>query len=159
MEKYLLLFQVFLAGVIAWLSNRLGALFPLLCALCFLMVMDYISGILASKREAIIHPNDPDYGWSSAKGAEGILKKVGYAAVIAAAITLDYVIMILSKHIGLDIHTGVFFGLLTTAWYILNELLSITENAGRMGVNVPEWLAKYIAVLKDKIDKEGNKDN
>ena len=37
-------------------------------------------------------------------------------------------------------------------WYILNELLSIIENAGRMGANVPDWLCKYIAVLKDKID-------
>ncbi len=156
MEKYFTLFQLTLAGVIAWLSNRLGALFPLLCALCFLMVADYISGISASKKEAITHPNDPDYGWSSAKGAEGILKKVGYAAVIAAAITLDYVIMMLSKHIGLDFHSGTFFGLLTTVWYILNELLSITENAGRMGAPVPKWLANYIAVLKDKIDKEGN---
>ena len=44
------------------------------------------------------------------------------------------------------------FSLLATAWYILNETLSITENAGRMGAPVPEWLVKYIAVLKDKID-------
>ena len=37
-------------------------------------------------------------------------------------------------------------------WYLLNELLSIVENAGRMGAAVPDWLLKYIAVLKDKID-------
>ena len=37
-------------------------------------------------------------------------------------------------------------------WYLLNELLSIIENAGRMGADVPEWLLKYISVLKDKID-------
>ena len=47
-----------------------------------------------------------------------------------------------------------FFGLLVTLWYVLNELLSIIENAGRMGGWVPEWLRKYIAVLKDKIDSE-----
>ena len=53
-----------------------------------------------------------------------------------------------------------FFGLLVTLWYILNELLSVIENAGRMGGPVPEWLRKYIAVLKDKIDSDydpGNK--
>ena len=65
----------------------------------------------------------------------------------------------MASQMGLDVKKSVFFGLLATAWYILNELLSITENAGRLGVNVPEWLAKYIAVLKDKIDKEGNKGN
>ena len=37
---------------------------------------------------------------------------------------------------------------------LLNELLSIIENAGRMGGPVPEWLRKYIAVLKDKIDSD-----
>lgn len=44
--------------------------------------------------------------------------------------------------------------LLVAVWYLLNELLSIIENAGRMGGPVPEWLRKYIAVLKDKIDSD-----
>ncbi|WP_347223610.1 phage holin family protein, partial [Bacteroides congonensis] len=42
-----------------------------------------------------------------------------------------------------------------TVWYLLNELLSIVENAGRMGAPVPDWLAKYIAMLKNKIDTQG----
>ena len=41
---------------------------------------------------------------------------------------------------------------MVAVWYILNELLSIIENAGRMGAYVPEWLMKYIAMLKGKID-------
>ena len=46
-----------------------------------------------------------------------------------------------------------------TVWYLLNEALSITENAGRMGAPVPEWLSKYIAVLKNKIDSKGDDNN
>jgi len=42
--------------------------------------------------------------------------------------------------------------LLVAVWYLLNEALSITENAGRMGAPVPDWLMKYIAALKNKID-------
>ena len=41
------------------------------------------------------------------------------------------------------------------AWFLLNEMLSIIENAGRMGVPIPEWLGKYIAVLKTRIDDKG----
>ncbi len=41
---------------------------------------------------------------------------------------------------------------MAAVWYILNEALSITENAGRIGAPIPAWLTKYIAVLKDKID-------
>lgn len=156
MEKYLTLLQVLFAGVIAWVSDRLGILFPMLCVLCVLMAADYVTGMLASKAESLDHPGDKKYGWDSKKGARGILKKVGYMSVIAVAIALDYVIMAMGGQIGLDVRKSVFFGLLATAWYILNELLSITENAGRMGANVPEWLRKYIAALKDKIDDKGN---
>lgn len=158
MERYLTWIQFFLAGAIAWLSNRLGILLPLLALLCGFMTVDYITGMLASKAEAIDHPESPAYGWCSKKGARGILKKVGYISVIAVAISLDYLIMVLAGHLGIEAGRSVFFGLLTTSWYILNELLSIIENAGRMGANVPEWLSKYIAVLKDKIDNKGSGD-
>lgn len=156
MEKYFTLFQLTLAGAIAWLSNKLGILFPLLGVFCFFMAVDYITGMSASKAEALDHPGDTSYGWNSRRGAKGILKKVGYMCVIAVAIALDFLIATLSGRIGLNVHGSVFFGLLTTVWYMLNELLSIIENAGRMGVIVPEWLYKYIAVLKDKIDQEGS---
>lgn len=158
MEKYLTLLQLFVAGVIAWLSDRLGILLPLLCVLCVFMVVDYVTGMLASKTEALDHPGDPAYGWNSRRGAKGILKKVAYICVIAAAIALDYVIMVMAGQMGIDVRGNVFFGLLATVWYILNELLSITENAGRMGADVPDWLMRYIAVLKKKIDDEGDGD-
>lgn len=158
MEKYLMLLQVFLAAAIAWLSDRLGILFPMLVILCGLMIADYFTGMAASKTEAIDHPSDPAYGWNSTKGAKGILKKFGYLCVIAAAIALDYVVMIVAGHLGLEVQKSAFFGLLVAAWYILNELLSITENAGRMGAPVPKWLVKYIAVLKSKIDDKGSEE-
>lgn len=157
MERYLTLIQLALAGVIAWLSDRLGILLPLLAVLCAFMVIDYLTGMGASKKEAIDHPGDITYGWNSRKGARGILKKVGYMCVIAVAIALDYVILMLAGQIGIDAHGTTFFGLLATVWYILNEMLSITENAGRMGADIPAWLLQYIAVLKDKIDDEGDK--
>lgn len=65
---------------------------------------------------------------------------------------VDYIIIMISKDLGFNMPVSAFFGLLVAVWYILNELLSIIENAGRMGANVPDWLCKYIAVLKDKID-------
>ena len=47
------------------------------------------------------------------------------------------------------------FGLLVVVWFLLNEMLSIIENAGRMGADIPDWLSKYIAILKKKIDDKG----
>lgn len=158
MYKVYVTIQGLAAAAIAWVSAKLGILFPVLGILLFLMVVDYVTGMLAAKTEALDHPNDPEYGWSSKKGAKGILKKVAYMCVIAAAMVLDYIILSVGNHIGIEIHATAFFGLLVAIWYILNEMLSIVENAGRMGAGVPEWLSKYIAVLKGKIDDKGNQE-
>lgn len=152
MEKLYYFIQGAVAGAIAWLSARLGILFPVLVVLVAMMIADYISGMMASKTEAIDHPNDSNYGWSSKKGAKGIIKKVGYICIIAVGMVVDFIIIKVAAEIGFQINTKAFFGLLVAVWYLLNELLSIVENAGRMGAPIPEWLRKYIAVLKNKID-------
>ena len=150
---------VWAAGIVsaaaAWLFARLGVLLYVLFILALAMAIDYITGMLASKTEAIDHPEDPDYGWNSKKGAKGIIKKVGYLCMIAVAMMVDYVILHVSSEIGVDITLKAFFGLMVAVWYLLNEALSIIENAGRMGAPVPEWLKQYIAVLKDKIESKG----
>lgn len=156
MEKYVLAVQVLISAAIAWVSDKLGILYPVLCVLLIMMILDYITGMLASKREAIDHPSDPAYGWSSKKGAKGIIKKVGYLCVIAAAMVMDYIILNVASTIGFEMPTKAFFGLLVAVWYILNELLSVVENAGRMGADVPDWLTKYIASLKHRIDEENS---
>ena len=160
MEKFILTLQVLFSGVAAWISAKLGILGPVLGILLIMMIIDYLSGMAASKAEALKHPDDPQYGWSSKRGAKGIIKKVGYFCVIAAAMVLDYIILHVAGAIGITVSSKAFFGLLVAVWYILNELLSIIENAGRMGAYVPEWLMKYIAMLKGKIDAgQGEKDN
>ena len=77
--------------------------------------------------------------------------------MITVAIVIDYILAKTSWKSRISLPSAM-LSLLTTVWYLLNEALSITENAGRMGAPVPEWLMKYIAVLKDKIDS-GNATN
>lgn len=148
-------FAGIVTGVAAWLFARMGALLYIIIALAVMMCVDYVSGMMASKSEAIDHPDDPGYGWSSKKGAKGIFKKVGYLCVIAVAIVVDYIVMRVAETAGIEVNIKAIFGLIVTVWYLLNELLSIVENAGRMGAPVPDWLTKYIAMLKNKIDTHG----
>jgi phage-related holin len=49
------------------------------------------------------------------------------------------------------------FGLMVTIWLIINELLSILENAVRMGAKLPSILKKVLAELQSNIDKDSNK--
>jgi len=155
MKQMYLTIQGVTAAGIAWFSARLGLLFPVLIILIIAMALDYLTGMLASRKEALQHPEDPAYGWNSRRGAEGIIKKVGYLCIIAAAMIVDYIILHVAAQAGIEIAAKAFFGLMVAVWYVLNELLSITENAGRMGAPVPVWLARYMAVLKDKIDSQG----
>lgn len=148
--------QVFATGLVTWLSEKLGVTFYLLGLLLCLMVIDYLSGMSASAVEALDHPDDKSYGWSSRKGAKGIAKKVAYLFVIAVAMGIDYTIIQTSDVLGVTL-PNTMLSLLVTVWYLLNEALSITENAGRMGAPVPEWLMKYIAALKNKIDSKNEK--
>ena len=153
-----MMIQGTLSAVGAFLSAKLGILFPVLLILAGMMFVDYISGMMASKVEAIEHPDDKNYGWSSKKGAIGIAKKAGYLAIIAVAMALDWLVLHVATVIGVTVTAKALFSLLVAVWYILNELLSIIENAGRMGVNVPDWLCKYIAALKRKIDDRDYED-
>ena len=153
-REYVIAIQGALATVGAFLSDKLGVLYPLMCLLFAEMAVDYFTGMLASKREAIDHPNDPNYGWSSKKGAIGIIKKAGYVFVIMAAMILDYIIAVTAGKLGFDMPTTAVFGLLVVIWYLLNEMLSIIENAGRMGADIKSWLCNYIDVIKKKIDAE-----
>lgn len=144
------------SGVMAWLFARMGVLLYVIIILAAAMAIDYITGMLASKSEAIDHPDNPEYGWNSRKGAKGIIKKVGYLCVIAVAMMVDYTILRVASEIGMEIELKAFFGIMVAVWYLLNEALSIIENAGRMGAPVPDSLRQYIAVLKNKIEQKGD---
>lgn len=160
MKKEVIYFiQALISGVVAWLSDKLGILFPMLCIFVIMMLADQFSGMLASKKEAADNPNDPTLGWSSKKWNTGIYKKCGNIIVVGVAITIDYVILRTASYIGLSLSTQTIFGLLTIVWFILNELLSIFENAGRLGAPLPDFLKDVLVVMKNKVENKGDESN
>ena len=73
---------------------------------------------------------------------------------VAVGMIIDVLIHTYGEYLGFDMKNSALFSLLVLSWYILNEALSIIENVGRMGAPVPDWLKRYIAVLKNKVDKK-----
>ena len=128
---------------------------PALVFLTILMITDYISGMIAAKKESIQHPEDPAYGWSSKVSIMGIYKKIGYIFIIFVAVSTDFLIMEFAREMNWKSGINTMFGLLVTVWLIINELLSILENAGRMGVALPFFLKKVLAELKKSIEEDG----
>jgi len=46
---------------------------------------------------------------------------------------------------------------LAIIWYLLTELGSIIENAGKMGAPIPGFIKKALALFKDAVDGAGDK--
>lgn len=103
----------------------------LLYALIVLVVLDYITGVCVA-----IH----DKKLSSEIGAKGISKKVMIFALVALSHIVDESIM-QSKDV---------MRVVTTTFYLANEAISILENAGRVGVPLPEKLKECIEQIKNK---------
>ena len=107
-----------------------GGWSALLGVLLAFVVIDYISGVLASWTEG---------GLSSSIGLIGIAKKVFIFAMVAVAHLVDTALGEL--HLFRD--ATVFF-------YLANELLSIVENSGRIGLPVPEPIRQAVDILKSR---------
>ena len=148
--------QLLLSWIITWISTKFQAFGILLQCLLFLMFIDYITGMLASRKEGIEHPDDTSYGWSSQKGYLGIMKKTGCWLIICSVFFVDELLLHSAKSLGITYPGNLYLGVFVTVWYSLNEVLSIIENAGRMGVPIPQKLKTYISILKKEIN---NKDS
>ncbi len=141
----------------AYIGNFFEIISPAIILLIILTAVDYFSGMLASKKEAVEHPNDKKYGWSSKKSVIGIYKKIGYIITVLVALSTDYLIYSLLEKIGVEYQIKTLFGFLVTIWFIINELLSILENVGRMGVVLPQFLRTVLVELKRDINNYDGK--
>ena len=125
----------FIKGIMAAICTALGFVFGdmdgLMIALIALIVLDYISGVIAAVAEKKL---------SSAVGAKGIAKKVFMLLIVAVANIVDINV----------IGEGHVLKSVTAAFYVANECISLIENAGRLGVPVPKKLLDVLEQLKNK---------
>ena len=127
-------FKNILAGVCTILSFLFGDMEGLMVALIALIVLDYISGVIAAAVEKRL---------SSEVGAKGIAKKIFMLLIVALANIVDINV----------IGDGHVLKTVTVVFYICNECISLIENAGRIGVPVPKKLLDVLEQLRDKDDK------
>lgn len=146
-DLYYVLKSIFVA-IAGYISIKLGILAPLFLLLFVSMIIDYILGIIAASLKGELN---------SKRGSLGILKKLGYIVAIAVSLIVDQIIFFATEQVGINISFICAFGVLTTIWLTLNELLSIIENLGRMGVPLPNFLKNTILILKKSVEKKGDK--
>lgn len=131
------IFKVGTTGIGASVGYLFGGWSGLLPILLVFMVIDQVSGLLASYVEGKL---------SSKVGTRGIAKKIFILCVIVVANGIDQVLATSGMYDGQVVREAAIF------FYLGNELLSFVENAGRMGVPLPAQIVNAVAVLKGKGD-------
>ncbi|MGU9538320.1 phage holin family protein [Clostridium tepidum] len=122
--------QLAFAAVGAFLGWFLGEFDGFLYTLVTFVAIDYLTGVLCAITDKKL---------SSEIGAKGIFKKVLIFVMVGIAHILDTQILGSAGYDGSALRTAVIF------FYLSNEGVSILENAGQIGLPIPE---KLKAVLK-----------
>ena len=136
MKEFWNVIQMVFTGVGGWLGYFLGGYDGLLYALIVFMVVDYITGVMCAINDKKL---------SSAVGFKGICRKVLILMLVGIANLLDMTII----GTGAVLRTAVIF------FYLSNEGVSLLENAGHLGLPIPEKLKEILAQLHDRAEKEG----
>lgn len=117
-----------LIGIMGFLIGDFDGLFKALIAL---IIADYITGVIV----AVVHKQ-----LSSKVGAKGIAKKILMLIIVAVANVLDVQI----------IGGGAALRNITIIFYAANEVISLLENTGTLGVPYPKKLMEVLEQLKNK---------
>lgn len=125
------------------ITTCIGGWSSSLTTLSIFMILDYITGLIVAL--VFVNSTKTESGGLSSKVClKGLLKKIGMLILIAVAYRVDLVL-------GIDyLRDAVVIA------FIVNELISLLENAALMGIPIPTVLTKAIDVLKEKEDSHAN---
>ncbi len=137
MKEFWNTIQVIFTGVGGWLGWFLGGCDGLLYALVLFVVVDYITGVMCAAN---------DHKLSSEVGFRGICRKVLIFLLVGIGHVLDTQII----GTGSVLRTAVIF------FYLSNEGVSLLENAGHLGLPIPEKLKVVLEQLHDRAEKGGD---
>lgn len=113
---------------------------PGLGVLSLLMSVDILSAVIRSAMNGEV---------MSQRLIRGVSIKAGILVIVGLAFAIDITVarfMPWAKP-----HIPVYVGKVVAAWYMLGEFLSILENLYRMGVPMPRFLTRVLAVARSHV--------
>ncbi|MBQ9663672.1 MAG: phage holin family protein [Oscillospiraceae bacterium] len=111
------------------------------------VVLDYLAGTAAAQKAG---------EWSSSIARAGLWHKLGeiFAALVAALCDVALTVILKGTGIEIGLDVGPLITPVVLMWYIITELGSIVENAGKLGAPVPAWLKRLLKQYKNSIDQQ-----
>ena len=134
MKAFWNLCQFLFTAAGGWLGYFLGGCDGLLIALVIFAVADYITGVMCAISDKKL---------SSEVGFKGICRKVIIFMLVGVAHVIDVNVIAT----GSVLRTAVIF------FYLSNEGVSLLENAGHLGLPIPEKLKVVLEQLHDRSEK------
>ena len=134
MKEFWNLCQFLFTAAGGWLGYFLGGCDGLLLALVLFAVADYITGVMCAVADKKL---------SSEVGFKGICRKV----IIFMLVGIAHIIDVNVIATGSVLRTAVIF------FYLSNEVVSLLENAGHLGLPIPEKLKIVLEQLHDRSEK------
>lgn len=135
MKEFWNTIQIIFTAIGGWLGYFLGGCDGLLIALVVFVVVDYITGVMCAIADKEL---------SSEVGFKGICRKVLIFILVGIANVLDVQVI----GTGSVLRTAVIF------FYLSNEGVSLLENAGHLGLPIPEKLKTVLEQLHDRAETE-----
>lgn len=135
MKEFWNVIQLVFTGIGGWLGYFVGGCDGLIFALIAFVVIDYITGVMCAIT---------DQKLSSAVGFKGICRKILIFLLVGIANILDVQVI----GTGNILRTAVIF------FYISNEGVSLLENAGHLGLPIPEKIKDVLEQLHDRAESE-----
>lgn len=136
--------KIYICSGIGIVGSFIGELFnwnEWMTTLLIFMVLDYITGLIVAgvfKKS----PKTQDGSLESKTGWRGLAKKFSTLILVLVAVRLDLLL-------GTDyIQSAVILA------FCANEVISLIENVGLMGVKIPPVISKAISLLNEKGDNE-----
>lgn len=130
-------------GIIGgWIASLFGGWDAALVTLVIFMGIDYVTGLIVA---GVFHKSEKTENGTleSRAGWKGLCRKGVSLLVVLVACRLD---LVMGSNFIRDA---------VVIAFIVNETISIIENAGLMGIPVPKVITKAIEVLKNKSESEG----
>ena len=123
----------------SFVAGALGGWDSAIITLCVFMAIDYATGFIVA---AVFHASkkSDSGGLKSHEGWKGLCKKGMILLLVVVANLLD-------KQIGASYVRDA-----VCIFFMVNEGVSILENAGLMGLPIPQWLTKALDILQAKAD-------
>lgn len=134
MKEFWNVMQLVFAAIGGWLGWFLGGCDGLLFALVAFVAVDYATGVMCAVTDRKL---------SSGVGFKGIFKKVLIFMLVGIGNILD--VQVVGS--GSVMRTAVIF------FYISNEGVSLLENAGHLGLPIPEKMKEILEQLHSRDGK------